>query len=192
MPGRASMFCLVCCCSRPAIISEPPEGSSTVVSARRTVRPGTLRLVPPSVLARVKAPRLVSSGHLGRQLQRDAAARHHHRRIAQAHAVRLELQRDPARRVLGDRDRELAADQELARLARHHGQVGLGQGARPGPTRSKAWTMALAVLKPSLPTRSARAMRSWRAFAPLDHGLLVVQPCRDGVGDRAAWWCRSL
>ncbi len=54
------MSCFVSSCKRPAIIIAPPEGSSTVVSARRTLRPGMVReaLVP---APRVKAPWLVSS-----------------------------------------------------------------------------------------------------------------------------------
>src|SRR4051794_41980681 len=34
-PGRPLIACLVCCWIRPAIAIEPPEGISSVVSARR-------------------------------------------------------------------------------------------------------------------------------------------------------------
>ena len=53
-------------CSRPAIIIDPPDGSSTIVSARRTDRPGTLTVLPtvePLVAPppRVRLPTLVIS-----------------------------------------------------------------------------------------------------------------------------------
>jgi hypothetical protein len=61
MPGRPSRVCLVFSCSRPAIIIEPPEGSSTLVSARRTLSAGMLRDVLVAALETVNAPVLVSS-----------------------------------------------------------------------------------------------------------------------------------
>ncbi len=51
------MSSLVSSCKRPAIIIAPPDGSSTEVSARRTVRLGMVRLaVPAPPAARVRAP----------------------------------------------------------------------------------------------------------------------------------------
>ncbi len=61
MPGTESMVCLVVSCSRPAIIMAPPEGSSTVVSARRTLSAGITSEGLPAPLDRVKAPSVDSS-----------------------------------------------------------------------------------------------------------------------------------
>jgi hypothetical protein len=124
-----------------------------VVSARRTVRPGTVRvplevvLEPPDVAEGAQAAQFRD---LGRQLQRDAAARQDHGRVAQAHAVRLELQRDAARGVLGHRHRELAADQELAGSPDTTVRLGSAR-VRTRPTRSNAWIMPLAEFRPGLP-----------------------------------------
>ena len=46
-PGRPLMACLVCCWIRPAIAIEPPEGISSVVSARRVLIDGIVCVLVP-------------------------------------------------------------------------------------------------------------------------------------------------
>ncbi len=55
------MSCLVSFCSRPAIIIDPPDGSSTVLEARRTSRLGTTTLGEPEPEFRENEPTLLSS-----------------------------------------------------------------------------------------------------------------------------------
>ncbi len=93
-----------------------PEGISTVVSVRRTFRAGMVMLlagtsspVSRSVPATEsdRKPPVSELGDLDRQLQRDAAFGEDDRRIAEADAELLELDRDLAF-VLGDRTGEFA------------------------------------------------------------------------------------
>ena len=97
-----------------------PEPSSTVVSARRVVSAGTW--VPPD-RHRAGSRQL---RHFGTDPQRDAPVGQHRRGIGQADAILLVLDRDRAQ-PLADRDRDFAAGQERARLARQRGQVRVGE-----------------------------------------------------------------
>ena len=105
---------------RPAIASDPPEGSSTVDLAGRFLRAGMLMLEDDRAFVGELA-------HLGLDLQADAAFRQHDRREGEADTELLEGDGELAVAV-DHGDRELAAGQELGRLARHRGQGGLGQG----------------------------------------------------------------
>src|SRR6185437_4635014 len=60
-PGMPAMSWADLSCSKPAIIIAPPDGSSTVVSARRTVSAGTTSTGPPEPVDTLKAPWLFSS-----------------------------------------------------------------------------------------------------------------------------------
>ena len=82
--------CLVCSWIMPAMASEPPDGISTVVSARRVLIEGMVRTGPSRALQRHGVfGRQV--GHFRHHLQADAAFRQHHRREDQAHAEFLEI-----------------------------------------------------------------------------------------------------
>ena len=83
----------------PAIASAPPEGISTVVSARRVLIAGMV-----SVLVR-RAPSWIEIfvrefGHLGQHLQADAALGQHDRREVEADAEFLELNLRAGRRAV--------------------------------------------------------------------------------------------
>ncbi len=75
-----------------------------------------------------KPPCCREFGDFDRELQRNTAFGQDDRRIAEAHAERLELDRDLAF-VLRDRNREFAADKELAGFARDRRKVRLGERA---------------------------------------------------------------
>ena len=116
-PGMPAMACWSICWINPAVTSEPPEGSSTVVSFLRVAEAG---LVAAGILGGMGP---VDLGHLRRQMQRDAPLRKDRRREVEDHPVRLQIGRDRAflgGRVVGAAggDRDGAAGGEFRALGR--------------------------------------------------------------------------
>ncbi len=118
------MACLVCCWIRPAIAIEPPEGISSVVSARRVLIDGIVSRVSRIRLRqrdRFSCRQLRDFGH---HPQADPAFAQHHRREVQRDAEFLEADlasyRSRGRRVAGVArwTREFAAGEEGCRSRR--------------------------------------------------------------------------
>ena len=105
---------------RPAMASEPPDGSSTVELAWRVLERRDLDVVEHD---RALVGELAD---LGLHLEADAAFRQHHRREGKADAELLELNADLPE-AIDDRHGKLAAGEELRRLAGDRRQVRLGQ-----------------------------------------------------------------
>ena len=91
-PGKPLTACRTSSRTRPAIIIEPPDGSSTVVSARRlridsAVMPGRLNMPPAEPPPKLTEPSVVGSETDVRDLQADASRRQHDRLELEADAV---------------------------------------------------------------------------------------------------------
>ncbi len=112
------MMSVVLLCSSPPMAKLWPLASSTVVSARRTLKPGT---VMPPVVTLTEVSIWLTSGRTLRLMRRSFK---HSRREVELHAELLEFDRDRAV-GLRDRNRELAAGEEACRLPRERHEVRL-------------------------------------------------------------------
>ena len=149
MPGNPLTACLVCSWIRPAIAMEPPDGISSVVSARRVLIEG---IVVPATADRFKYGVFGRDfRHLGHHPQADPPLGQHHRR---------EVERDAEFLVADDLDR---TDDASAVIAWQVTPAGIGNSP---PAMNVADSPEIAVRFGSASVRTTPALsiaRSGRA-----------------------------